>query len=68
MTGYVIAHRRCWSCGHPMAFNPHKVPALKGEPICAECMRLANLKRVAIGEKPHPIHPDAYPPISAGDL
>lgn len=33
------------------------------EPICRDCFELANVARVARGEQPVALHPDAYEPI-----
>jgi hypothetical protein len=60
--GYMFAVGSCLACKSMMTFNPEKVPSLKGEPICKNCMERANIKRKEMGMEPHFIHPDAYAP------
>ncbi len=70
--GWVMAYGGCFSCQKPFSFNPNKVPSIRmngvKEPVCGDCMTLVNNQRVAIGQEPHFIHPDAYEPMPASDL
>jgi len=72
--GYAMAASACFGCGKVFMYNPHRVPSfpdpktMQKEPVCKECMELVNRRRVEIGVKPHPIHPDAYEPIKEEDL
>ena len=64
--GYVICMATCWCCKHPFACNDHKVPSLRidgvKQPLCRLCVETANTRRLALGQPPHFIHPDAYNP------
>jgi hypothetical protein len=70
--GYMIAMGGCIICGRPFSFNPHKVPSIivrgRREPVCRECMEMANRRREAAGVPPHAILPDAYEPIEESEL
>lgn len=72
MTGYVFAHSACVGCGLPFAYNPHLVPSLRlngvREPVCRQCVELANPMRVKNGLDPIVPHPDAYEPMPESDL
>jgi hypothetical protein len=63
--GYYVAFAPCVLCGVPFSFNPDKVPSTsaitgKREPICESCFGIINAKRVARGDAPFPLLPDAY--------
>lgn len=62
---YVIGN--CFGCGKTFTFNPYKVPSIRYEgtkrEVCATCIAIANLKRVANGLDPIEISPGAYEPI-----
>jgi len=64
MTGYVQILGHCFACKRPFMFNPVHVPSIPiegvREPICGDCVELANPKRVANGLDPIVVHPDAY--------
>lgn len=64
----IIGH--CFACGRVFVFNAEHVPSVPAEisgtgerePICRDCVELANPKRVANGLPPIVPHPDAYEP------
>lgn len=70
--GYVSVMGNCFACGNPFCFNPHRVPSFRvngvRQPVCSNCMSIANEKRVAQGLLPHPIHKDAYEPLNENEL
>jgi hypothetical protein len=69
---FAMGHGECFSCKKIFSFNPKRVPSypMNGvrEPVCRECMDLANANRAAKGMDAHPIHSDAYDPIDADEL
>jgi hypothetical protein len=62
--GYALAMGACVRCKRIFSFNPVRVPSLKvngvKEPICADCIKWANPRRVAAGLEPFIPAPDAY--------
>jgi hypothetical protein len=50
----------CFACKQQFTFNPDRVPAFQGEPVCESCMAKVNAKRKDMGLPPHPILPGAY--------
>ena len=66
--GYAICIGTCLCCKRQMSFNPVRVPSLKGEPICQDCIDLANEQREKMGLPPHKVHPDAYGPCDEHEL
>jgi hypothetical protein len=78
--GYAFVMGPCWSCGVVFTYNPLHVPSVlvnsqgfidpagRREPICQNCMTLANEKRKAAGMPPHAIHPEAYEPVDEAEL
>jgi hypothetical protein len=54
----------CICCGKTFTFNPLKVPSIpihgEREPVCKECIDIANERRVAMGLPKHPYAEDAY--------
>ncbi len=68
MTGYAVALGACGACGATFGFNPHLVPSVKGEPICAACIVAANRIRDARGLEPFHVLPGAYEPCEEGEL
>jgi hypothetical protein len=73
MTGYAFCMGPCISCGRVFTYNPHKVPsssAVTGrrEPICRGCIDAINAKRREMKLAPFEIQPDAYEPLSEGEL
>lgn len=63
----------CICCGQIFSYNPHYVPSTRiftgeREPVCENCMRGINARRVAKDLEPFPIHPEAYEPIAAEEL
>jgi len=55
----------CWTCGRVFTFNPVKVPSVRDgngvrQPICSNCMRLANKMRTDKSMVLFPIPDDAY--------
>lgn len=66
--GYAIAFGACFGCGRTFGFNPVRVPAYQGQPVCQSCMDRANAQRSEMGLPPHPILPDAYEPAPEEEL
>lgn len=70
--GYVLAYGVCFVCGEVFSFNPHKVPSMRvgeeREPVCKNCMDIANARREQMGLKPLPVAPDAYEAIDENEL
>ena len=66
MSPYMSVFGPCFGCGRTFSFNADHVPSIPingtREPICEDCMHKANAQRVAMGAKPHPVHPEAYEP------
>ena len=50
----------CFACKQAFTYNPDRVPAFQGEPVCESCMAKVNAKRQTMGLPPHPILPGAY--------
>lgn len=70
--GYALVHSACCGCGRVIGYNPHRVPSVtingSREPVCSECIRLANGLRADRGLPPIVPHPDAYEPIHESEL
>jgi hypothetical protein len=64
VTGFVIVHGACFGCSRAFAFHPNKVPSINiagsREPICIDCVNLANPLRIANGLEPITPLPGAY--------
>lgn len=62
--GYVFAFSDCANCGNPFSYNPNLVPSVrvKGirEPICRNCVEVANPIREKKGLEPIKVLPGAY--------
>lgn len=67
-----VAISPCIGCGRPFGYNPHRVPSCvvngEREPICADCVAIANPQRIAKGLEPIRILPGAYDPIEESEL
>jgi hypothetical protein len=54
----------CLVCRNAFSYNPELVPSLRvngvRQPICRDCIELANKMRVERGLNPHPVLPGAY--------
>ena len=61
---YITVLGACYVCRVPFTFNPLHVPSVRvngvREPICEPCMAHVNRERIARGQDPFDIHPDAY--------
>jgi hypothetical protein len=61
---YMTAFAPCIGCKRPFAFNPDLVPSIRvngeREPICRNCVEIANPKRIANGLEPIRVLPGAY--------
>lgn len=70
--GYVFATSYCIGCDRLFTYNPHRVPSLRvngeREPVCRDCIEIANPQRVANGLEPFKIHPEAYEPMPEEEL
>ena len=65
--GYYFATGNCLACGKLFTFNPHLVPSVSvngapREPVCQDCIEIANIKRRAKGIAELAILPGAYAP------
>jgi hypothetical protein len=71
MMGYALCIGQCFGCKKTFGFNPMKVPSVRirngvpdpngeREPICMDCVELANPHRVARGLAPITYDNDAY--------
>ena len=62
--GWMVAISACFGCGRPFSYNPDLVPSIVVEgvrqPICGNCVELANPRRVANGLDPIEVLPGAY--------
>lgn len=62
--GYVFITATCFSCKKLINFNPNKVPSIRiegvREPICRECIELANPRRIENGLEPVVVQEGAY--------
>jgi len=71
---YAICHGFCFGCGRIFGFNPLRVPSIPHpktgvrEPICRDCVELANPRRAANGLPPIVPAADAYEPIDEQEL
>jgi hypothetical protein len=72
MAGFVFVLGPCYGCCKPFTFNPLRVPSIvvngERQPICRECVALANPRRKANGLAEIVPHPDAYEPWEEGEL
>jgi hypothetical protein len=70
--GYVTAMGCCVVCRKLFSFNPMRVPSITvngtKEPVCAECVELANPERIKNGLPPIIPAPDAYDACDEGEL
>lgn len=72
--GYMALLCTCYSCKKTISCNPHLVPTLPAsvtstgekEPVCRECIEIANPKRIANGLDPITILDGAYEPEEVG--
>lgn len=70
--GYAFCTSPCYSCKKVFCYNPMKVPSLPingiREPICKECIDIANPQRVKNGLPPIVPSKEAYEPCSEEEL
>lgn len=66
--GYAICTGSCAACGGLFSFNPHKVPSIKGQPICQTCINTANEIRKGNGMPALTVLPGAYEAIEESEL
>ena len=70
--GYALMFGTCIGCKKPFGFNPNRVPSIRvdgqREPVCLECVSLANPERIARGLEPIVPHPQAYEPCNEDEL
>lgn len=70
--GYMFAMGNCAGCHQPFSFNPTWVPSVRvngvKEPICRNCVLVANPKRIANGLEPIEPHPEAYEPMDENEF
>ena len=64
--GYVFVMGPCLGCGNLFSYHPHKVPSIrfngKREPVCQNCVNVANPRRIKNGLEPIKPLPGAYEP------
>ena len=62
--GYMVAISACFGCGRPFSYNPDLVPSIPIEgvrqPICLNCVKIANPRRIENGLEPIEVPPGAY--------
>lgn len=62
--GYAMMIGTCVACGCTFTFNPVRVPSITTEhgkePVCLNCINLANPERIKRGLEPIVPHPEAY--------
>jgi len=72
VTGFAFVTSPCFSCHRVFSYNPVRVPSIRvqgnREPVCLQCMTLANRRRKEMGMEPHFIYPDAYEPVDEDEL
>jgi hypothetical protein len=70
--GCVFALGHCFACHKPFSFNPLRVPSIRvngsREPVCRECVELANPRRIANGLPAIVPAPDAYEACDEDEL
>jgi hypothetical protein len=61
---YALATSACIGCHRIFSYNPVRVPSIRingvREPVCMNCIELANPRRIAGGLEPIVPHPEAY--------
>jgi len=69
---YAFVHGPCCVCKQPMSYHPHRVPSIRidgeREPVCQNCVAIANPRRIAKGLKPFVVHANAYQPCHESEL
>jgi hypothetical protein len=64
--GYMVCMAPCVGCHQVFSFNPERVPSVRirgsREPICRECVNIANPVRLKNGLEPIHVLPGAYEP------
>jgi hypothetical protein len=66
--GYAICFSNCFSCNRIFGFNPNKVPAYNGQPICRDCVDKANPIRKTNGLALIDYDEETYAPIPEEEL
>ena len=70
--GYVMCYAPCINCNKVFGFNPHLVPSIayRGsmEPVCRDCIEMANAVRKQTGASLFEILPGAYEPLDECEL
>lgn len=71
--GYAVMVANCWVCRKLFSFNPRRVPSIRDEdgvfqPVCRECVEMANRIRVVKELKPFIIPDDAYSPCDECEI
>ena len=69
---FALGYAQCYGCKQPFGFNPVRVPSVRidgvREPVCPNCVAIANPKRIANGLAPIVPLPDAYEPVDESEL
>ena len=65
---FAMCFSNCFACKRVFGFNPNTVPALNGQPICKNCVDLANPRRKANGLAPIHYDNETYAPIDEEEL
>jgi hypothetical protein len=71
--GYAFMTGNCWVCRKLFTFNPVRVPSIRDgsgvrQPICRNCIEMANRVRVIKGMEPFPVPGDAYEACDEAEL
>ncbi len=70
--GFVCAIAPCFGCKLPFSFNPHLVPSIvvngERQPVCEDCVRNANPRRISNGLEPIVILAGAYEAMEESEL
>lgn len=72
MMGYAFCIGACFCCHKTFCFNPVKVPSYPQngvrQPVCRDCIALANVKRQENGLEPIRYADDAYDAVDEREL
>ena len=70
--GYAFVLSPCYACRRLFTYNPVRVPSVVidgvRQPICQDCVELANPERVERGLPPIEVLPGAYEAAEEGEL
>jgi len=68
--GYMYVLGDCWCCHRLFTFSADRVPSIvvdgQREPVCADCIAIANVRRATAGLPAIVVLPGAYEPDEVG--